>query len=119
MGIEACLTFPKDQIITCARSNENKHFQPFRAVCASTEMNGVNASKSSNDLKDYELHTLASGLEVLLVSTERLHASKGQGEDDGKAAAAMCVDTGSFCDPTEAEGLAHFLEHMVFMGSAK
>ncbi|XP_030537462.1 nardilysin-like [Rhodamnia argentea] len=35
-----------------------------------------------------------------------------------KAAAAMCVGIGSFSDPFEAQGLAHFLEHMLFMGSA-
>ncbi|KAG4923560.1 hypothetical protein AAZX31_18G052800 [Glycine max] len=34
-----------------------------------------------------------------------------------KAAAAMCVGMGSFSDPYEAQGLAHFLEHMLFMGS--
>nr|XP_027190387.1 nardilysin-like isoform X2 [Cicer arietinum] len=34
-----------------------------------------------------------------------------------KAAAAMCVGIGSFSDPNEAQGLAHFLEHMLFMGS--
>ncbi|CAM8952611.1 unnamed protein product [Rhodiola kirilowii] len=34
-----------------------------------------------------------------------------------KAAAAMCVGMGSFLDPEEAQGLAHFLEHMLFMGS--
>ena len=31
----------------------------------------------------------------------------------------MCVQVGSFSDPMEAQGLAHFLEHMVFMGSEK
>ncbi|KAJ3699601.1 hypothetical protein LUZ61_003306 [Rhynchospora tenuis] len=36
-----------------------------------------------------------------------------------KAAAAMCVGTGSFCDPPYAQGLAHFLEHMLFMGSSE
>ncbi|KAH9716767.1 nardilysin-like [Citrus sinensis] len=36
-----------------------------------------------------------------------------------KAAAAMCVGMGSFCDPVEAQGLAHFLEHMLFMGSTE
>ncbi|RWR80472.1 nardilysin-like protein isoform X1 [Cinnamomum micranthum f. kanehirae] len=35
------------------------------------------------------------------------------------AAAAMCVGMGSFSDPSEAQGLAHFLEHMLFMGSSK
>ncbi|KAF6174382.1 hypothetical protein GIB67_027853 [Kingdonia uniflora] len=35
------------------------------------------------------------------------------------AAAALCVGMGSFSDPIEAQGLAHFLEHMLFMGSAE
>ncbi|KAK1270924.1 Zinc-metallopeptidase, peroxisomal [Acorus gramineus] len=36
-----------------------------------------------------------------------------------KAAAAMCVGMGSFSDPCEAQGLAHFLEHMLFMGNSE
>uniref|UniRef100_A0A1D1XVB1 Insulin-degrading enzyme n=1 Tax=Anthurium amnicola TaxID=1678845 RepID=A0A1D1XVB1_9ARAE len=36
-----------------------------------------------------------------------------------KAAAAMCVGMGSFSDPPAAQGLAHFLEHMLFMGSSE
>ncbi|XP_077862636.1 nardilysin-like [Saccoglossus kowalevskii] len=35
------------------------------------------------------------------------------------AAAALCIGVGSFSDPTDIPGLAHFLEHMVFMGSKK
>ncbi|KAK9128212.1 hypothetical protein Syun_017009 [Stephania yunnanensis] len=35
------------------------------------------------------------------------------------AAAAMCVGMGSFSDPAEAQGLSHFLEHMLFMGSTE
>ena len=31
----------------------------------------------------------------------------------------MNVNIGSFSDPKNAEGLAHFLEHMLFMGSKK
>ncbi|XP_061680733.1 LOW QUALITY PROTEIN: nardilysin-like [Syngnathoides biaculeatus] len=36
-----------------------------------------------------------------------------------QAAAALCVAVGSFSDPDQLPGLAHFLEHMVFMGSEK
>ena len=35
------------------------------------------------------------------------------------AAAAMIVGTGSFYDPPECQGMAHFLEHLLFMGSTK
>uniref|UniRef100_A0A2R5LLC9 Putative secreted/periplasmic zn-dependent peptidase n=1 Tax=Ornithodoros turicata TaxID=34597 RepID=A0A2R5LLC9_9ACAR len=35
------------------------------------------------------------------------------------AAAALCVGVGSFHDPEHLQGLAHFLEHMLFMGSEK
>ncbi|KAJ0979208.1 hypothetical protein J5N97_014682 [Dioscorea zingiberensis] len=48
------------------------------------------------------------------------HESKKRKKDDlptKKAAAAMCVGMGSFSDPPKAQGLAHFLEHMLFMGS--
>lgn len=35
------------------------------------------------------------------------------------AACALVIDVGSFSDPRDIQGLAHFLEHMIFMGSAK
>ncbi|XP_062171748.1 nardilysin-like [Alnus glutinosa] len=65
---------------------------------------------------------------------EEEEEEKGEGEDHEvlrkgkkgasssqtkKAAAAMCVGMGSFSDPFEAQGLAHFLEHMLFMGSTE
>ncbi|KAL7173019.1 hypothetical protein ACSBR2_032480 [Camellia fascicularis] len=43
-------------------------------------------------------------------------AKKGASQTK-QAAAALCVGMGSFSDPFEAQGLAHFLEHMLFMGS--
>ncbi|KAK9939655.1 hypothetical protein M0R45_016345 [Rubus argutus] len=46
-----------------------------------------------------------------------LKKKKGGASQTKKAAAAMCVGIGSFSDPPEAQGLAHFLEHMLFMGS--
>jgi nardilysin len=34
-----------------------------------------------------------------------------------KAAAAMVVGVGSFADPEDMQGMSHYLEHMLFMGS--
>ena len=36
-----------------------------------------------------------------------------------QAAAALAVGVGSFCDPADVQGLSHYLEHMLFMGSEK
>ncbi|WIA17248.1 hypothetical protein OEZ85_014121 [Tetradesmus obliquus] len=44
---------------------------------------------------------------------------KGQMAGSKKAAAAMAVGVGSFSDPSEMQGLSHYLEHMLFMGSDK
>lgn len=39
--------------------------------------------------------------------------------DEKLAGLALMVDVGSFSDPEKYQGLAHFLEHMIFMGSTK
>jgi len=82
----------------------------------------LDSTKPRSDVKKYRLVTLQSGLEVLLVDNSDVSgavAPEGDGINDSdsrKAAAAMCVNVGSFADPLEAQGLAHFLEHMLFMG---
>ena len=77
-------------------------------------------TKSLSDLKSYKILNMESGLEVLLVDSSKLAESRKTSPDDKgtshKAAAAMFVGVGSFADPEEAEGCAHFLEHMIFMG---
>jgi secreted Zn-dependent insulinase-like peptidase len=36
-----------------------------------------------------------------------------------KSAASLEVQAGSLMDPEERQGLAHFLEHMLFLGNKK
>jgi insulysin len=36
-----------------------------------------------------------------------------------KAAAAMDVNVGSMADPEEMQGMAHAVEHLLFMGTEK
>ena len=65
--------------------------------------------QSPNDCKQYRPITLANGLRVLLIHNDDSH----------KAAAALAVNVGHFNDPKERQGLAHFLEHMLFLGTRK
>lgn len=52
---------------------------------------------------------LNNGLEVFLISDPKV----------AQSAAALSVETGSWNDPIETPGLAHFVEHLLFMGSGK
>ena len=65
--------------------------------------------QSPNDLKQYQAITLSNGLRVLLIHND----------DTQKSAAALAVNVGHFNDPKERQGLAHFLEHMLFLGTEK
>ncbi len=66
-------------------------------------------TKSENDLRDYRYLTLTNGLRVLLVADASAE----------KSAAALNVYVGSHQNPQQRPGLAHFLEHMLFLGTEK
>lgn len=65
--------------------------------------------QSPNDHKQYQSLTLANGLRVFLVHNN----------ESSKSAAALAVNVGHFNDPIDRQGLAHFLEHMLFLGTEK
>ena len=65
---------------------------------------------SASDDRLYRIITLpANKLQCLLISDKTTE----------KAAAAMDVRVGHLSDPDNVPGLAHFLEHMLFMGTSK
>ncbi|KAJ6490605.1 Metalloenzyme, LuxS/M16 peptidase-like protein [Mycena vitilis] len=63
--------------------------------------------KSAQDDREYRLVRLENGLEAMLV-----HDSKAD-----KAAASLDVAVGHLHDPDDMPGLAHFCEHLLFMGT--
>jgi insulysin len=62
---------------------------------------------SPNDSKDYHYVELDNGLRTLLISDPKAD----------HAAASLDVNVGSLQDPDNRAGLAHFLEHMLFLGT--
>ena len=101
--------------------------------------------RPERDAKAYRRIRLKNGIEALLISDATLcgvddeNASEGEvsegsvmsedgersdaGEEESAgggmklAACSVAFDVGYFADSVECEGLSHFLEHMVFMGS--
>ena len=69
----------------------------------------VEVVKSPQDHRQYEYFVLPNDMKVLLISDP----------DTDKAAASMDVNVGSSSDPRGRQGLAHFLEHMLFLGTKK
>ena len=67
----------------------------------------MNIIKSSNDYREYNFLKLENHLEILLISDIKSPV----------AAVSMCVGVGSYDE--NVPGLAHFLEHMLFLGSKK
>jgi len=79
------------------------------AVCFAAVTKPIDVVQSINDAREYQYLTLENDLKVLLISDP----------STDKAAAALDVAVGSGDDPRERQGLAHFLEHMLFLGTEK
>lgn len=67
----------------------------------------VNPETGPSEAAEYRYLTLENGLGVLLVSDSRAD----------KAATALDIHVGAGADPDERPGLAHFTEHMLFLGT--
>lgn len=66
-------------------------------------------AKSQQDNREYRGLQLDNGMKVLLVSDPKTDVS----------AAALSVEVGHMSDPDDLPGLAHFCEHMLFLGTEK
>ncbi|KAI9336531.1 Metalloenzyme, LuxS/M16 peptidase-like protein [Obelidium mucronatum] len=102
-----CFLFPKRLLLSASckhlpRHQLYHHQQPMNTTTA------MDMQLPDLDDRRYALLTLANGLQCLVVSDPLAD----------KAAAAMDVHVGHLSDPAAAAGLAHFCEHLLFMGSA-
>ncbi|PAA70440.1 hypothetical protein BOX15_Mlig002690g1, partial [Macrostomum lignano] len=65
--------------------------------------------KSPEDKHSYRALVLSNGIRVMLVSDS----------EADRSAASLCVLAGSINEPKSWQGLAHFCEHMLFLGTEK
>lgn len=90
-----------------------KNLLPFLAllICSFTAVQCFAAMiiKSPTDKRSYEYLELENGLRALVV----------QDPDAIKSACSLEVNVGSYDEPDDYLGLAHFLEHMLFLGTEK
>jgi insulysin len=71
---------------------------------------GNEVIKHATDERKYKAFTLAkNGLRVLVISDPTA----------SRSACAIDVHVGAFSDPPEVPGIAHFCEHMTFLGTKK
>lgn len=82
----------------------------FVVGCAgSPDPDSMQPVQSPNDDRQYRLLTLDNEMQVLLISDPQTP----------KAAASLDINIGSGDNPEGRGGLAHFLEHMLFLGTEK
>lgn len=81
----------------------------FLGAMVSTAVNATDIQKGQVDDRIYHYLELENKLKVILISDK----------EADKAAASLDVHVGSSDDPRDREGLAHFLEHMLFLGTEK
>lgn len=91
--------------------NENPMIKNSNAPSFSTRSpyaySTIEISKSARDQREYRELVLPNKMRVLLVSDPKAT----------KSLSALALPIGSLDDPKDQQGLAHYLEHMVLMGS--
>ena len=78
----------------------------------------VEIEKSIGDANEYQFFTLPNSLQVLLIQDNN-QVDSGSADTEALAYVSLSVNAGSLNDPPHRQGLAHLLEHMIFMGSEK
>lgn len=91
----------------CQMSGPTPLQDPAEVLSVLEQCDGIHSPPQ--DLKEYRYVRASNGLRVLLVHDPTTE----------KAAAALEVHAGHFSDPPERPGLAHFSEHMMFLGTKR
>ena len=105
LGIFCALTLTA----SCEMTQRSGDAQPPGDVKASYLPSAAAPLKSQADERVFAQDLLSNGIRVLAV----------QDANAAESAISVTVDAGSFQNPPEFPGLAHYLEHMLFLGTKK
>ena len=86
-------------IYSCNDSNSNNSKISYKYSYETVE----------NDITNTLIYTLENGLKIYMSINK----------DEPRIQTNIAVNTGSKQDPSDATGLAHYLEHMLFKGTSK
>lgn len=86
---------------------QSTHDRAYTTLATPTPLSQVGFVKSQHDDRSYGEMRLDNGLRVVVVSDPSV----------AESAVSLSVGVGQFHDPENYQGLAHFLEHMIFQGS--
>ncbi|CAG9861964.1 unnamed protein product [Phyllotreta striolata] len=100
----------ENELVACLVSD----LSPLSILANLNESDDDNEEDTTSDDESESSFNSASGSESMDTSSDEKEIN-----EEKMAAAALCVGVGSFSDPADVPGMAHFLEHMVFMGSEK
>ncbi|XP_076104390.1 insulin-degrading enzyme-like isoform X1 [Mytilus galloprovincialis] len=90
-------------------SSSHRYTSTMASQYIKSKINSDAILKSAEDKRTYEGLELNNGMKVLLISDP----------ETDKASGAMDVNIGHMKDPVDLPGLAHFCEHMLFLGTKK
>jgi insulysin len=105
VNITSYASFPKFALQNLAKMANGRVRPSSDGVVVVTDV----MEKPSLDIRSYRVVRLANQLEALIIHDP----------ETDKASAALDVNVGSFSDPKDMPGLAHAVEHMLFMGTKK
>ena len=97
---------PMNQYFSPSKAKETSKMTIAESICTNAD---CLPEKQHSETRRFDTITLSNSLAVLMISDPTMN----------KSAAAMDVRVGSLEDPQKAQGLAHFLEHMLFLGTEK
>lgn len=101
-----CLCLLIHPITSIAQSSGQKEAAPQAPVLSNPP---ITIKKGEHDKREYRYLVLENQLRVLLISDPTTE----------KSSAALNVNVGANQNPPDRQGLAHFLEHMLFLGTEK